>query len=88
MTDINTNAPPEQEPKKELPIKMLATTIIMAVVLVFLIIMYFYQRHNMIEMETILIEEKDSLTNELELMVVAYDTLRTNNQREFCYMSI
>ena len=79
MTDINHITPSEQGTKKELPIKLLATTIIMAVVLVFLVIMYFYQRHNMVEMETILTQEKDSLANELQQMVVAYDTLRTNN---------
>jgi len=79
MTDINNITPSEQGTKKELPIKLLATSIIMAVVLVFLVIMYFYQRHNMVEMETILTQEKDSLTNELQQMVVAYDTLRTNN---------
>ena len=79
MTDINNITPSEQVTKKEVPIKLLATTIIMAVVLVFLVIMYFYQRHNMVEMEIILTQEKDSLTNELQLMVVAYDTLRTNN---------
>ena len=79
MTDINNITPSAQDTKKEVPIKLLATTIIMAVVLVFLVVMYFYQRHNMVEMETILTQEKDSLTNELQLMVVAYDTLRTNN---------
>ena len=33
----------------------------------------------MIEMETVLTQEKDSLANELRLMVNAYDTLKTNN---------
>ena len=33
----------------------------------------------MIEMETVLTQEKDSLANEFRHMVVAYDTLKTNN---------
>ena len=33
----------------------------------------------MVEMETVLTEEKDSLANELKSMVYAYDTLKTNN---------
>jgi FtsZ-binding cell division protein ZapB len=33
----------------------------------------------MIEMETVLTQEKDSLANELKRMVHGYDTLRTNN---------
>jgi FtsZ-binding cell division protein ZapB len=41
--------------------------------------MYFSQKNKMVEMETVLTEEKDSLTNELKSMIHAYDTLRTNN---------
>jgi chromosome segregation ATPase len=33
----------------------------------------------MVEMETVLTQEKDSLKNELRLMVHGYDTLKTNN---------
>jgi chromosome segregation ATPase len=33
----------------------------------------------MVEMETVLTQEKDSLANELKLMVVRFDTLKTNN---------
>ena len=60
-------------------VKMLAATIILGVILAFLVIMYFVQRHNMVEMETVLTQEKDSLANELQRMVYAYDTLKTNN---------
>ena len=58
---------------------MMAITVILAFLLTFLIIMYFNQKSKMIEMETVLTEEKDSLTNELKSMVHAYDTLKTNN---------
>jgi hypothetical protein len=65
--------------KKETPVKMLAATIILGVILAFLVIMYFVQRHNMNEMETVLTEEKDSLANELRRISFAFDTLKTNN---------
>jgi uncharacterized protein with PIN domain len=41
--------------------------------------MYFDQRSKRVEMERVLTEEKDSLANELRLMVHGYDTLRSNN---------
>ncbi|MBN2633110.1 MAG: hypothetical protein JXR66_06115 [Bacteroidales bacterium] len=65
--------------KGSAPIKMIALSIILAVVLIFIVIMYFDQKHKMIEMETMLTEEKDSLANELRKMAYAYDTLKTNN---------
>jgi hypothetical protein len=65
--------------KKETPVKMFAATIILGVILAFLVIMYFVQRHNMNEMETVLTEEKDSLANELRRISFAFDTLKTNN---------
>ena len=58
---------------------MIFTTIILAAALIFLVVMYFDQKNNMVEMETVLTQEKDSLANELRLMVHAYDTLKTNN---------
>jgi len=58
---------------------MIALSIILAVVLIFLVIMYFDQKNKMVEMETVLTEEKDSLSNELKRMVAAYDTMKTNN---------
>jgi len=79
MTDPNNITPSEEETKKNVPIKIIATTIILAAVLIFLVIMYFDQKHKMIEMEIVLTEEKDSLANELRNMIVAYDTLKTNN---------
>jgi Tfp pilus assembly protein PilN len=58
---------------------MIVTSIILGVALVFLIYLYFDKKNKMIEMETVLTQEKDSLANELRHMVVAFDTLKTNN---------
>ncbi len=74
----SVNTPPKER-KKESHIKMIAGTIILAVVLIFLVVMYFDQKHKMKEMEQVLTHEKDSLANELRRMVHGYDTLRTNN---------
>ena len=79
MTDTNNITSSEQGTKKNAPISMIATLIILAVALVFLIFMYFDKKSKMVEMETVLTQEKDSLANELRQMVVAYDTLKTNN---------
>ncbi len=79
MTESNNTTPINQESKKNLPIGMIAITIILASALVFLVYSYFKQKDQMVEMETVLTQEKDSLANELRLMVNAYDTLRTNN---------
>ncbi len=77
MTD--TNYQTDKTDKKITPVGMIATTIILAAVLIFLIVMYFDQKHKMVEMETVLTEEKDSLTNELKNMAAAYDTMKTTN---------
>jgi len=79
MTDTNKITPSDQGIKKGTPIGIIATSIILAGALVFLVFMYFDQKNKMVEMETVLTQEKDSLANELRLMVVAYDTLKTNN---------
>ena len=64
---------------KKTPSGMIAATIILALGLLFLIIMYFSQRNRMTEMNNVLTQEKDSLANELRMMVAGYDTLKTNN---------
>ena len=79
MTDSRTFTPLEQGAKKVVPIGMISTAIILGAALILLVFMYFSQRHNMVEMETVLTQEKDSLANELRHMVFAYDTLKTNN---------
>lgn len=79
MTETSNSSPVKQETKKNVPIGMIAVTIILAAALVFLVYNYYKQKDQMVEMETVLTQEKDSLANELRLMVNAYDTLRTNN---------
>ena len=74
-----TNYQTDQSNKKSAPIGMIALSIILAAALIFLVVMYFSQKNKMVEMETVLTQEKDSLTNELQLMVAAYDTMKTNN---------
>ena len=79
MTDTNTFTPVEQPQKKSAPIVMIFITVILAAALIFLVVMYFDQKNNMVEIETVLTQEKDSLANELRLMVHGYDTLKTDN---------
>jgi hypothetical protein len=79
MTDTNPITPVEQPKKKSAPIAMIFTTVILAAALIFLVVMYFDQKNKMVEMETVLTQEKDSLANELRLMVHGYDTLKTDN---------
>jgi hypothetical protein len=79
MTELKNDSSSEQVSKNAPPIKMIAASIILAAALLFLIFMYFDQKSKMVEMETVLTQEKDSLANELRHMVVAYDTLKTNN---------
>lgn len=74
-----TNYQTDQSNKNSTPIGMIALSIILAAALIFLVVMYFSQKNKMVEMETVLTQEKDSLTNELQLMVAAYDTMKTNN---------
>ncbi len=83
MTDTDNISSSEPETKKNTPFALIAISIILAGALIFLIFMYYDQKtkmgNQMVEMETVLTQEKDSLAHELRLMVVAYDTLRTNN---------
>jgi FlaG/FlaF family flagellin (archaellin) len=74
-----TNYQTDQSNKRSTPIGMIALSIILAAALIFLVVMYFDQKNKMVEMETVLTQEKDSLANELKLMVAAYDTMKTNN---------
>jgi Tfp pilus assembly protein PilN len=79
MADLNSSIPSQQGTKKSTPVGMIVTSIVLGIALVFLIFMYFDKKNKMIEMETALTQEKDSLANELRHMVVAFDTLKTNN---------
>ena len=80
MADSNINPSIVPETKKSAPVGMIALSIILTAALVFLVVQYFDQKNKMIEMETALNQERDSLANELRLMIVAYDTLKTNNE--------
>ncbi len=79
MAESNTNIPITQEPKKNVPVGMIALAIILLAALIFMIVMYADKKSKMAEMETILTQEKDSLANELRIMVAYSDTLKTNN---------
>jgi len=79
MTETYNEVPKLQENKRSTPVGLIAVAIIMAGALVFLVVMYFDQKNKMIEMETVLTQEKDSLANELRIMVHSFDTLKTNN---------
>jgi FtsZ-binding cell division protein ZapB len=79
MTESNITPSQEQENKKGTPVFLIVLTVFLALGLAFLVFSYFGQKKRMIEMETVLTQEKDSLANELRLMVHGYDTLRSNN---------
>ncbi|HEX7494160.1 MAG TPA: hypothetical protein VF346_08065 [Bacteroidales bacterium] len=79
MADSNSSIPNVQGAKKSNPVAMIVTSIILGLALIFLIYLYFDKKNKMVEMETVLTQEKDSLANELRHMVVAYDTLKTTN---------
>jgi len=75
--ELNTGS---GEPKKnKTRTIMVVIAGVLGTVLAAMIILYFIQRNNMFEMETLLTEQKDSLTNELVMLKHGYDTLKTNN---------
>jgi predicted nuclease with TOPRIM domain len=79
MTEASNETPAVQEKKKGAPIGLIAITIIMTGVLIFLVAMYFNQKNEMTSMKNELTREKDSLANELKIMLHNFDTLKTNN---------
>ncbi len=79
MTDTNNEAQKLQENKKNVPVGLIAIMIILAGVLIFLVVMYFDQKNKMVEIETVLTHEKDSLANELRILAHRFDTLKTDN---------
>ena len=79
MTDSPINTINEKAGKKGAPLFLIFIAVILACALAFLVYSYLGQKKRMIEMETVLTQEKDSLANELRLMVHGFDTLRTNN---------
>ena len=79
MTESSTPKSNDQIAHKITTSKIIAASVVLGLILIFLVILFFNQRNKMIEMKTILTEEKDSLVSELQSMVYAYDTLKTNN---------
>ncbi len=78
----NTSNKPEQSigsANKSKATGLFVIAAILGTILVAMIILFLFQRRNMIEMEIILTEEKDSLTNELVMLMHGYDTLMSNN---------
>jgi uncharacterized protein HemX len=74
---INKKIPDKSKKKGLLGLTILAITLVLS--LGILIYLYFHQKSEMVEMETVLTEEKDSLANELSNMIYQYDTLKTSN---------
>jgi len=79
MIDSTTKIPAEEPGKRGAPVLLIFITVVLAGALAVLLYSYFGQKKRMIEMETVLTQEKDSLANELRLMVQAYDTMKTSN---------
>lgn len=67
------------EHKKGAPVVMILSTVVLTIGLIALVALYYSQKNRMVEMEQVLTEEKDSLANELRMMMYGYDTLKTNN---------
>lgn len=76
----NTNEQKEVVQKRS-KIKVILSVIagVLGTVLAAMVVLYFLQRQSMVEMETLLTEQKDSLTNELIMLRYGYDTLKTDN---------
>lgn len=71
---------PAGKPKGiNLPVGLIAIAVVLAGILIYVVVAYQKQKKSMFEMEKMLTNEKDSLANELQLMVFGYDTLKTNN---------
>lgn len=67
------------DPKRKYLSLFIGITVVLSLVLGYLIYLHFDQKSKMIEMETLLTSEKDSLASELSNLVYQYDTLKTNN---------
>lgn len=79
MPETLTNSTNAEHAKKGAPLFLIFITVVLSLGLVYLVYSYIGQKNRMVEMETVLTQEKDSLKNELRLMVHGYDTLKSNN---------
>ncbi len=71
--------PEKKSKRRELPVGLIAVAVVLAVTLTIMVVAYQRQKSEMFEMEQMLTNERDSLEQELRLMVFAYDTLMTDN---------
>lgn len=69
----------EKAENRKKPVGLFVTAGVLGTALIVLIVLFFMQRNNMFEMQQLMTEEKDSLTNELVLLMHGYDTLMSNN---------
>ena len=74
-----TNLPVENVLRRKNIGWLIFTIIILITGLAVIIFLYYDQKDKMEEMEIVLTEEKDSLTNELQKLIIDYDTLKTSN---------
>jgi hypothetical protein len=79
MTETDIKPTTETAKKSGAQMLLIIIAIVLAAALTWLVVKYFNQKNKMIEMELVLTQEKDSLANELRLMIYSYDTLKTNN---------
>jgi hypothetical protein len=79
MAETDNKYTTEPVKKGGLPKAMMVITIVLAIALIGLVAKYFNQKKKMVEMELVLTQEKDSLANELRIIIHSYDTLKTNN---------
>jgi FtsZ-binding cell division protein ZapB len=79
MTETTSQPTGINENKSGAPVFLIFITVILTLALAFIVVSYFGQKKKMVEMETVLTQEKDSLANELQKMIHGYDTMRTSN---------
>jgi Tfp pilus assembly protein PilN len=65
--------------ERKAPVFLIFSTVVLTIILAVMIFSYFSQKNRMVEMETVLTHEKDSLANELRKLMHGYDTLKSSN---------
>ena len=79
MTDQNKPTIQPEVKKQGSPVFLLILSIILSIALAAIVYSFFTQKNQMQEMERVLTSEKDSLAQELRLIMHGYDTLKSNN---------
>ena len=75
----NTTTTTRNVPLRKNIIWLVVTIVILISGLAIIVFLYYGQKDKMEEMEIVLTEEKDSLTNELQNLIFDYDTLKSSN---------